>query len=1080
MYDERKNRMKKRVMSLLLVMLMVFALLPAAAMAADPVNPSQADSGDLHVTKKLEASGNGNYSITLESWATGNDFQIGGEALPMDIVLVLDQSGSMDEDISIPSGSYRSTNYISYNNIVSGIGYIKVNGEYKLLYASKSGNNYSYWYGNSNINGEGAVVILRNKNGFTRLDYDDVTPHIDLYVANTTTSSRIDALKSAVNSFVDTLSSQKDGADNVIEHRVAVVGYANGNKSDQSGYNTNTRENDNTIYYNTEVFVGGNQYRYDKVTGGNLADALQFTSTAAGKRSLQDSVSALSTWTDTYSNYGLELAKNILDARSDADKETRGAAVILFTDGVPGGGAYNDDSVSVANKSIDFAHQMKSNGVTIFTIGVLQDDTDYLPGRNGYDTDYHIYQYMNYVSSNYPDAASLDNPGEEKSNTYYSNISGGTGSLTDLFGQISDKIDQSSTSVDLSANSALRDIINLSDFDAAGATVSAQVVKMAADTPDAEITLSYPATVPADGVINVTGFDYSQLFHTDAHPGYKLVVTVNGLVPTHSGDLSSNADAAIYENITSTDPVISIDSPTLAVEKQANIIDFNTKMILAGNVSRLTATRTVNGAFDLASGELTYQLKPTETLGDRSGTLIMNGVDTAMAYNGTEWKEYQTIPANNIYFDDALLGATVDVADGAGYNVGVTSSAAQAVTDVADGSVLLYTFRGTGIDVYCTTNADGGYVQAGLMTGDTATAANLVYFESAEGHYFKDGSNYVRIDEEHPAPDGAQRYDSSLLAVRNYSITPAGEGDATLDRYNVPTVSYTGLPYGVYTVRIKAVDNANYKLDGIRVYNAMANDESVYAGTNEANARFYNLREALVNDGQEVVVKKQDESSKLNVYLPQQPSSALPGVLFIDNKDSVKIEKTIVDQNNNFVLDENGQPKKELVYKDAYSAYVANGPKNEIYLEKGQGIAFTISDDAQGDNYWLGLSIPDQGSTTASAVSVNGEAVTPTVASAVDMYYPITPRTDGTVVIVNNGDAMISVTNLKVTSKLAGDKSASPFALLSAEALDIVADSNAAAGQDDGGNQGLQELIRELISNFVKALFNSISRLFGK
>ena len=547
---------------------------------------------------------------------------------------------------------------------------------------------------------------------------------------------------------------------------------------------------------------------------------------------------------------------------------------------------------------------------------------------------------------------------------------------------------------------------------------------MAADTPDAEITLSYPATVPADGVINVTGFDYSQLFHTDAHPGYKLVVSVNGLVPTHSGDLSSNADAAIYENITSTDPVISIDSPTLAVEKQANIIDFNTKMILAGNVSRLNATRTVNGAFDLASGELTYQLKPTETLGDRSGTLIMNGVDTAMAYNGTEWKEYQTIPANNIYFDDALLGTQVNVADGAGYNVGVTSAASQAVTDVADGSELVFTFKGTGIDIYCTTNADGGYVQAGLMTGETADAENLVYFESTEGHYFKDGDNYVRIDKEHPAPDGAKLYDSSLLAVRNYSVTPEGK-----DRYNVPTVSYTGLPYGTYTVRIKAVDNANYKLDGMRIYNSMddPNKDSVYAGTNEANAHFYNLREALVNDGQEVVVKKQDESAKLNVYLPQQPSSALPGVLFIDDQSSILTEKTVVDQSGNFVLDENGLPKKELVYKDAFSAYVANGPKNEIYLSKDQGIAFTIADAAKGEHYWIGLSAPDQGTATAPVVLVNGKAVAPAVASAVDMYYPITPRTDGTVVIVNNGDAMISVTNLKVTSKLAGDKFASPL-----------------------------------------------------
>ena len=67
MYDERKNRMKKRVMSLLLVMLMVFALLPAAAMAAAPVNPGQSDTSDLHVTRRLPETGHGNYSITLES-----------------------------------------------------------------------------------------------------------------------------------------------------------------------------------------------------------------------------------------------------------------------------------------------------------------------------------------------------------------------------------------------------------------------------------------------------------------------------------------------------------------------------------------------------------------------------------------------------------------------------------------------------------------------------------------------------------------------------------------------------------------------------------------------------------------------------------------------------------------------------------------------------------------------------------------------------------------------------------------------------------------------------------------------------
>ena len=517
-------------------------------------------------------------------------------------------------------------------------------------------------------------------------------------------------------------------------------------------------------------------------------------------------------------------------------------------------------------------------------------------------------------------------------------------------------------------------------------------------------------------------------------------------------------------------------SPSTTIAKKANIIDFNAKMILDANVTRMNVTRAVNGVFDSTDGVLSYQLKPNEKLGDLSGNLVMNGVDTAMTFNGTEWKEHQAIPANNIYFDDALLKTEAPVTDGAGYNVKVTTDASKTVTDVADGSELLYTFTGTGIDVYCSTNAAGGYVQAGLMTGEGKHAENLVYFEREDGHYYKDGDNYVRIDDEHTAPAGAKLYDTSLIAVRNYSVTPEGK-----DRYNVPTVSYTGLPYGTYTIRIKAVDKANYKLDGIRIYNSMddPDKDSVYAGTDEANAHFYNLREALVNDGQNVTVNTKDETNEMSVYLEGQTAAALPGVLFIDKADSVTLEKTVVDAQGNFVLDENGQPKKELVYKDAFSAYVANGPKNEIYLDKGQGIAFKIADSAQGDKYWLGLSVPDQDSTSAVVV-VNGTAVKPTITSAVDMYYEITPRTDGTVVIVNNGDAMVSVTNLKVTSKLPGDKAASPFALMSVDALDLAAEATAVESQETPVDQSLKDIFQQLISNFVRILFNNIARMFGK
>ena len=189
-----------------------------------------------------------------------------------------------------------------------------------------------------------------------------------------------------------------------------------------------------------------------------------------------------------------------------------------------------------------------------------------------------------------------------------------------------------------------------------------------------------------------------------------------------------------------------------------------------------------------------------------------------------------------------------------------------------------------------------------------------------------------------------------------------------------------------------------------------------------------------------------------------------PGVLFIDDVDSVELK-----------IEETG----EAVYSNAYEAYVANGPKNEIYLSANQGVAFKLADGLTADHYWLGLSTPDTGSASAT-VLVNGKAVEPVITSAVDMYYPITPDKDGNVVVVNQGGGMVALTNLKVTSDNAVEEDgAQPFGLLSVKSLKIAANGTEAS-QEEVGNPGLQELIRQLISNFVKTLYDSISRLFGK
>ena len=73
----------------------------AAAPLAEPV-----DNEGLKTVKTAEDNGDGTYTVTIESWATGS-VSTETKTIPVDIVLVLDQSGSMAYDFN---GNSTSTN----------------------------------------------------------------------------------------------------------------------------------------------------------------------------------------------------------------------------------------------------------------------------------------------------------------------------------------------------------------------------------------------------------------------------------------------------------------------------------------------------------------------------------------------------------------------------------------------------------------------------------------------------------------------------------------------------------------------------------------------------------------------------------------------------------------------------------------------------------------------------------------------------------------------------------------------------------------------------------------------------------
>ena len=99
---------KTRILSLLLgLSLLCTLIVPATVYADDPT----VDSG-MKISKTATANADGTYTITLEAFATGaQTTSTVTKDIPTDIILVLDQSGSMADDI----GQVQYTAYTGNN-----------------------------------------------------------------------------------------------------------------------------------------------------------------------------------------------------------------------------------------------------------------------------------------------------------------------------------------------------------------------------------------------------------------------------------------------------------------------------------------------------------------------------------------------------------------------------------------------------------------------------------------------------------------------------------------------------------------------------------------------------------------------------------------------------------------------------------------------------------------------------------------------------------------------------------------------------------------------------------------------------
>lgn len=159
-------------------------LLPATAYADDP----PAGSG-MKFSKTATANDDGSYTITLEAFATGAKVITEQKTdIPTDIVLVIDQSGSMNDPIggytytAYRTGGYNSHNYhndeyypLRHNggsenlwHKLNNNEYIAVSVEQKMVYTAISGWSNRKYYDNQNslyclVSGEYKSVAVRRE-----------------------------------------------------------------------------------------------------------------------------------------------------------------------------------------------------------------------------------------------------------------------------------------------------------------------------------------------------------------------------------------------------------------------------------------------------------------------------------------------------------------------------------------------------------------------------------------------------------------------------------------------------------------------------------------------------------------------------------------------------------------------------------------------------------------------------------------------------------------------------------------------------------------------------------------------------
>lgn len=573
----------KRALALVLALVMALSLVALPSFAADEGDAestaglpriqetgSEITNDGLVMSKTVAPGENGQFLLTLEAYATGQTATTESE-LPLDIVLVLDVSGSMGNEL----GNYNPVYSVSSNGIYY---YQDANGQYQQAHYCNS-KNCSGWYTEKHSDGflgwgshhDGSRLTPKTSAS------DTDTSHTQFYTMSSSGTTRLEALQAAVNNFAESVSTKAKGADgrygtnDDVEHRIAVVSFAD--------------------------------------TAAQKTNGLVKMNTSQGLSTVKNAVSRLKAEGNTVPAEGLNMANSIFSSNS-TDGQQRSRVVVLFTDGYPAGDGTDDINYVWCDDAIASAQISKSTyKASVYTVGIFEGanpDSD-IDTNFTYDTRTEHGQsaavqlvaanrYMHYTSSNYKDAQSMQNGGTKNSDGYYLSASDANG-LNSVFQKISQTAGGST--LKLGSETVLRDVISQYFDLPAGAdenSITAQSYACTGFTSDNKPTWAttpdtdkYDVTLSADKkTVEVTGFDYAANYvgkdtttGQQHNPAKKLVVTIpiqltdesaTGEVPTNGANSCISGKNGT-EDVTFDFPTPTVYIPYFTVTHVASTVD---------------------------------------------------------------------------------------------------------------------------------------------------------------------------------------------------------------------------------------------------------------------------------------------------------------------------------------------------------------------------------------------------------------------------------------------------------------------------------------------------------------------------